>query len=185
MVVIGPGADHDDDLGLRAVGHLVGDRAGADGLQQRGHRGGMAQAGAMVHVVGAEAGAHQLLEQVGLFVAALGAAEPGQCLRSPRVANGAQAGSRHVQGFFPGRLAEIAVQRPGRDNLRGLGCSRFPDKRPRQAGRVVYVIEAVAPLDAQAALVGGAVTAFDVLDVVVFYVERQQAAHAAIRDRRN
>ena len=52
---------------------------------------------------------------------------------------------------------------------------------PRQAGRVVYVIEAVAPLDAQAALVGGAVPAFDVLDVVVLYVERQQAAHAAVR----
>ena len=35
----------------------------------------MTQTGAMVDIVGAEAGAHQLLEQVGLFVTALGAAE--------------------------------------------------------------------------------------------------------------
>ena len=67
----------------------------------------------MVHVVGAEAGAHQLLEQVSLFVAALGAAEPGQGLRPLRVTNGAQAGSRQVQGLLPGRLAEITVAAPG------------------------------------------------------------------------
>ena len=60
------------------VDHRVRHRAGADAFEQRGDRRGVAQPRAVVDVVAAEAGAHQLLEQVGLFVAALGGAEAGQ-----------------------------------------------------------------------------------------------------------
>ena len=63
------GADQEHHFGLHHVVHLVGHRARADAFEQRRHRRGVAQARAVVDVVGAEAGAHQLLEQVGLLVA--------------------------------------------------------------------------------------------------------------------
>ena len=78
MVLRRVGADHHDDVGVPDRGERRGDRARADGLHQCRHRGGMAQPGAVVDVVGAEAGAHQLLEQIGLLVGALGRPEPGQ-----------------------------------------------------------------------------------------------------------
>ena len=43
-----------------------------DIFQQRGDGGGVAQACAMVDIVGAEPGAHQLLHQIGFFIRALG-----------------------------------------------------------------------------------------------------------------
>ena len=60
------------------VGERRRHRARADALHQGGDRGGVAEPGAMVDIVGAEALAHQLLEQVGLLVGALGRAEAGQ-----------------------------------------------------------------------------------------------------------
>jgi hypothetical protein len=57
---------------------LVGDRARAHAFEQGRHAAGMAQAGAVVHIVGTKTGAHQLLEQIGFFVAALGRAKTGQ-----------------------------------------------------------------------------------------------------------
>ncbi len=59
----------------------------------------------MVDVVGAEAGAHQLLEEVGLLVRALGGAETRE--REPVfVADLLQAGGSEVEGFFPARFTK-------------------------------------------------------------------------------
>ena len=66
------GADHQNQLGVLNIAHLIADRAGAYAFEQRRHTGGVAQARAVIHVVGAKAGAHQFLEQIGFFVAALG-----------------------------------------------------------------------------------------------------------------
>ena len=66
------GADEEDHLGVLDVVHLVRHRARADALEQRRDRRGVAKARAMVDVVGAEAGAHQFLEEEGLFVGAFG-----------------------------------------------------------------------------------------------------------------
>ena len=78
MVVGGVGADHKNDFRVLHIVDLVAYCGRSHALQQRGHAGGMAQAGAVVDVVGAKAGAHQLLEQVGFFVAAFGRAKTGQ-----------------------------------------------------------------------------------------------------------
>ena len=51
----------------------------------------MAEAGAVVDIVGAEAGADQLLEQERLLVRALGRAEAGQRVAAVAIADGAQA----------------------------------------------------------------------------------------------
>ena len=57
-VVLGRvGADDHDQIGMERVGEGGGDGTGADALHQRRHRGGVAEAGAVVDIVGVEAGA--------------------------------------------------------------------------------------------------------------------------------
>ena len=78
-VVLGRvGADHDDHVGIPDRGERRGHRTRADVLEQCRDRGRMAKPRAVVDVVRAEAGAHQLLEQIGLLVGALGRAEAGE-----------------------------------------------------------------------------------------------------------
>ena len=117
------GADHQHHLGVHHVAHLVGDRARADALEQRRHRGGMAQARAMVDVVGAETGAHQLLEQVGLFVRALRRAEAGK-REAILILYFEQTGSSEIKRLFPARFAErfLPVGRVHREVRRLRAC---------------------------------------------------------------
>ena len=75
-------AGEDRDVGVDDVAVGGRDRAGADALEQRRDAGRVAQPGAVVDVVGAEAGADQLLEEVGLLVGALGRAEAGDARRA-------------------------------------------------------------------------------------------------------
>ena len=68
-------ADEKDDFGAGNIVHLIRYRGRADALEQRRNRGRVAQPRAVIHVVRAEARAHQFLEQVRLLVRALGRAE--------------------------------------------------------------------------------------------------------------
>ena len=56
------GADDEDDLGIGDIAHLIRHRPRVDAFHQRGHARGVAEAGAVVHVVGSEPGAHQFLK---------------------------------------------------------------------------------------------------------------------------
>ena len=78
------GTGDDDDVGVGDVAVGGGHRARADALEQRCNRRGVTQPGAVVDVVRAEPGAQELLEEVGLFVGALGRAEPGDRRRGRR-----------------------------------------------------------------------------------------------------
>ena len=178
----GVGADDDDDLGVQRRLEGRGDGAGVQPFHQRGHRGGVAQPGAVVHVVRAEAGAHQLLEQVGLFVRAFGRAEPGQRLRAVRFLDGAQAARGAVQRLLPGGLAEVGPG-VGRVHLvvRVLGHALQPDQRRGEPVRVLDVVGAEAAFDAQAVVVRRAVAAFGVDDLVPLDLVADLAAHAAVR----
>ena len=147
------------------------------------HRRRMAQPRAVVDVVAAEAGAHQLLEQVGLFVAALGRAEAGERLLAVRVANPRAACRRRSRAPLPTSLRGTRRMTRSRVHhevaaLRRVGA---PDQRLGQPLRMVRVVEAVAALDAQPLVVGRAVAAFDVEDLVVLDVVGQLAADAAVR----
>src|SRR3546814_7149094 len=82
-------------------------RARADALHQRRHRGGVAEPRAVVHVVGAEGGADQLLEEIGLLVRALGRAEAGKALGAVRLIDLVEAAGSLLQRLLPGRLAEV------------------------------------------------------------------------------
>ena len=142
----------------------------------------MAEPRAVVDVVAAEAGAHQFLEQVGLFVAALRAAEAGERLRAVRVTQAPQCAAGKVERLFPGRLAEHA--RPVgrvRRHRRVFRYTGLADQRLRQTLRVARVIEAEAALHAQPAVVGRAVAAINADYSVVAHVVGQQAADAAER----
>jgi hypothetical protein len=87
-VVLGrPRADHEDQVGILRRHEGRGDGAAADAFQQRGDGGRVAEPRAVIHVVGAEAGAHQLLEQIGFLVRSLGRAEAGQRIGPDPVAD--------------------------------------------------------------------------------------------------
>ena len=106
MVGCGVGANHQDQPGVFDVVDLVAHRARPHALQQRCDAGGMTQTGAMVHVVAAKTGAHQLLEQVGFFVAAFGRAKTRQRLVAKGVAQAGQFAATQVERFFPGGFPE-------------------------------------------------------------------------------
>ena len=181
-VVLGRvGADDQDDIGLERVGERRGDRRRTDGLEQSRHRRGMAQPGAVVDIVGAETGAHQLLEEIGLLVAALGRTEAGQGLAAVTVADGFQSGGGESQGLVPARLAEMA---PGIGRIdvgqRVLGRIVAANQGLGQAVRVADVIEPEAALDAESALVAGTLTAVDGNDFIVLDVIGDLTAHPAV-----
>ena len=127
VIIIRARADHDDHLGVCAVGDLVGDRRRADGLQQGGHGRGVTQARAMIHVIAAKPHAHQLLHQIRLFIAAFRAAKPGQRARPLRVADPPEAAGGQIQRLFPGGLAKIAGHLGGLDKRRRPGRALAPD----------------------------------------------------------
>ena len=102
------------------------------------------------------------------------------------VADGLEAAAGEGNGFVPARLAEDVhhARRVHHEVARLRRRILAPDQRLGQALRVVRVVEAVAPLDAQAALVGRAIAALDEEDLVVLDVVGQLAADAAIRAHR-
>src|SRR5581483_4409527 len=181
-VVLGRiGADDDDDVGVLALVEGRRHRARADAFQERRHRRGVAQPRAVVDIVGAEAGAHQLLEQVGLFVRALGRAEAGERLGAVAVADGLEAGGGAVERLLPGGLAEMRPRIGRVDKLvRHLGHAVLADHRLQQALRIADIVEAEAAFDAEPVLVGRAVLAGDVEQLVVLDVIGELAADAAI-----
>ena len=160
-VVLGRvGADDDQRIGIAGLVEGRGDGAGADAFQQRCDRGGVAEARAMVHIVGAEPGADQLLEQVGLLVRPLGGAEAGERAGAVRRLGGREAGGGLVQRLFPARLAEVG-QRPGGIDIQAFRSIVAADQRPRQPLGMGDVVEAETALDAEPLLIGRAVAALD------------------------
>ena len=129
------GADDDDDVGIRRRRERRRDGARADRLHQRGDRRGVAEPRAVVDVVAAEAGAHQLLEQVGLLVRALGRAEAGQ-RRRRRARRGSASGPAAATSSASSqrRLAEMRPRVGRIDLVVGvLRHARLADQRRRQA----------------------------------------------------
>src|SRR5262245_64065208 len=114
----------------------------------------MTEPRAVIDVVGAEAGAHQLLEEISLLVRALGRAEARERLRTVAVANCLEAAGGAVKRLLPGRLAEMRPRIGGIDELvRHLGDAVLADHRLREALRIVHIVEAEAALDEEPVLV--------------------------------
>ncbi len=175
------GADEEDHFGFHHVAHLVRYRAGVDALHERGDRRCVAETRAVVDIVRSEAGAHQLLEQIGLLVRALRRTEAGERFFPIPVADVAQACRREIQRLFPARLAEHTgpVVRIDGEVLVLLHAGPA-DEGLGQTVLVLHVVEAVAPLHAQAVAVGGTFAALHPEDLVALDVVGEQAPDAAI-----
>ena len=182
MILRGVGADGDDDVRVLAGGEGRGHGGGADALHQGRHRRRVAKAGAVVHVVGAEARAHELLHQVRFLVGALGGAVTRQRITAVPIPYLPQARGRCIQRLLPGGLAEMAVG-VCRIHFHGgiLGRVVPANQRHGEAMRVADVVEAKAPLDAQASAIGWSVAALHRDDGVVLDPVADLATHAAIR----
>ncbi len=174
-------ADDEDHLRLHHVHDRIRHGAGADSLEQRRHRRGVAEPRAVIDVVVAEACAHELLKKVRALVAALGRAEARQRTGAEPFPQRLQLPRGQVERFVPGRLAEH-VANLFRIHLEvcRLRDPRPPHQRLRKPLPVMHVVEAVAALHAQATMVGRAVLAFDVQDVVVLDEVRELAPDAAV-----
>ena len=136
------GADHDDDLGVHRGGERRRHRARIQAFHQRRHRGGVAQPGAVIDIVGAEAGAHQFLEQIGLLVRPLGRAEAGERFHALSVTYADETLGGEIERFFPRRLAEMREGVGGIDLVVGILLRiRQPHQRLCQAMRVMDVVE--------------------------------------------
>ena len=135
--------------------------------RERHHRRGVAKARAVVDVVGAEAGADHLLDEVRLLVRPLGGTEPGEGAPTVPVPDALEAGRRPIEGLLPARLAEVGPGVRGVDGgIRGLRRVVATNEGPGQPVRVRDVVETEAALDAQALLVRRPVPPVDGRDAV-------------------
>ena len=174
-------ADHEDDLRVHHVAHLVRHGSGVDPFHQRRDARGVAQARAVIDVVRSESGADQLLEQVGFLVRALGRTETGERSLAVRVADVSQSLRGKGERLVPGRFAEHAAPVVGIDGeVLALLHPRLADERRGEPMLVLHVVEAVPALDAQPARVGRAVLALHVENRVALDVVRELAADAAV-----
>src|SRR4029077_2634373 len=165
------GADHHDHFGVLALVEGRGHRAGADALHQRRYRRGVTKPRAVIHVVGAEAGAHELLEEISLLVGAFGRAESCKRLRAVAVADRLEPRGGAIERLLPCRGAEMRPRISGIDAVVGvLRHAVLTDERWRQAMRMAHVVEAEAPLDAEPVLVRWPVSTADIEQLVVLDV---------------
>ena len=179
------GADQENDFGLGHVRYLVGHRTGAHAFKQGHHTGGMAETRAMVDVIGAEAHAHQFLEQIGFFIAALGGTETRQRILAVGVSNLCQRQAGQIERLFPARFAEhIAPVFRVHIEVGGFGHTGLADQRLGEALFVMRVIETIAALHAQTLMVRGTIAPVDADDLVVLDVIGQLATDAAVRAHR-
>ena len=181
MVLRRVGANDDDHVGVFARRERRGYGTGADPLEQCCDRGGVAQACAVIDVIRPEAGAHQLLHQVGLLVGTLRRAEARQRLAAVAAANLRESAGGDIERLFPGCLAKVGV-RIGRIDfsLGVLGGVVAADERHFQPVRVLDVVEPKAAFDAQAVVIGRTVTSLHRDDLIVLYLIGDLATDTAV-----
>ena len=120
----------------------------------------MTQARAVIHVVGAEPLADQLLDEVRLLVRALRRPEAGERGAAVAVADRGEPARRAIERLLPARLAEVGEGVRGVDlAVGGLRCVVAPDEGGGETMGMGHVVEAEPPLHAQAVVVGGTVAA--------------------------
>ena len=164
-----PSADDDDALRVHRGVERRGHGARADAFHERRDGRRVAEPRAVIDVVGFEARAHELLEQVGLLVRALRRAEARQRLAAALVENLLEPLGRARQRLFPRGFAEdleaVSVRFGAVHIARRVVAA---DERLREALRRSDIVVAEAAFDAEPVLVRVTVAAVDLHDAVVF-----------------
>ncbi len=101
----GIGAGDDEGVEVFHFGDGIGHGAGADGELEAGDGTRVAEAGAVVDVVGVQEGAHEFLEDVGVFVGGFGAGVGGYRITAVRFDDAHEFIGDEVEGFVPGGFA--------------------------------------------------------------------------------
>ena len=134
----GVGADDEDEIRVIDARDVVGHGPAAQGCLQPGDGGGVAQAGAVIHVVGGKLPAHEFLEQVVVFVGGLGRGEPRQRIAAMLCLDGAKTLGHQGDRLLPAGGDQLAI---------------LADQRRGEALLALDEVKAKAPLDAEQPLV--------------------------------
>src|SRR3974390_3471141 len=182
-VVLGRvGADDDNNVGILHLVEAGRHGSRSDAFEQSCDRRGMTESCAVIDIVGAESGTHELLEEISFLVRAFGRAKACERPGSVAVTDLLEAGRGAVKRLFPGYLAEMRPWIGGVDRLmRHLRHTVLADHRLGESLRIADVVEAEAPLHAKPVLVGRAVAAGHVEEFIVLDMVSELAADAAIR----
>ncbi len=177
--------DDDDAFGIHRGVERRRHGARADAFHERRDGRRVAEPRAVIDVVGLEARAHELLEQVRLFVRPFRRAEARQRLAAALVEDLLEPFGGARQRLFPGRFAEhLEAVRVG------LGAVHVPrrvvaaDQRLREALRRGDIVVAETAFDAEPVFVRVTVAAVDLHDAVVLHGHCRLAADAAERTQR-
>ena len=136
MLLGGVGADDEDQVGLVDTGDGIGHRPRTEGLGEPDHRGGVAETGAMIDVVGAEYPPGKLHQQVILLVGRLCGGGEHQGVAAVPLLHPLQSPDHEIQRLVPGGGMKRAVP---------------THQRNGQAVGVMDEGVGVPPLDAEAA----------------------------------
>jgi hypothetical protein len=109
MVFGGVRADDQNTIRVLQLADGVGHGPGAVGSRQAGYGGGMAEAGAVIHVAGADDRAHHLLHQVVFFVGHPGRSQAAYLFRAVFPLDFREPEGHQIQGLIPGSLPKGAI----------------------------------------------------------------------------
>ena len=150
------GTRDQDAVGIADVTYRVGHGAAAKGHPQTGDGAGVAETGAMIHVIGAKAGPHEFLEQIVLFVRAAGRGQPRDRVWSVRLYHLGQPGSDQVERRLPRDRHEVRRRPGGICLLSPVLYKGAPHQGLREPVGVGGEVPTKAAFDAQELAVDGA-----------------------------
>ena len=162
-------ASYDERIQLFHFADAIAHRAAADGQLQGRDAAGVAEARAMVDVVGLQHSAHEFLEDVIVFVSRFGAGIGGDAIATVFAHQAAEAAGDEILRLIPAGFAKGAVAIIAQE-------WRF------EAARVGSKIQSEAALHAEVAEIGRAIEGgLDAIDGVVADLQVHLAADTAIR----
>ena len=158
-------ADDDDEARLLDVLDGAGIAAVAHGAEKPGGRGRLAIARTVIHIVGPDHRARQLLHQVAFLVRALRRRDERERIGTIRAFDLGEAARHQVESLIPRRFSEFVV---------------FTNQRLGQAIGTVDIVPPELALDAGRNAVGGTVKRLDFEDLTLFRPNVERAAHTAV-----
>ncbi len=170
----------------------VGHGAAAEGHPKAGNGAGVAETGAVIHVVGADSGAHEFLEEIVLFIGAAGRGESGHGIASPVTDDSRQLLGHDLDGRLPVHRDEILLALARFEGTRGRKLPRLVGQTQRmgqvpaheggrEAIRTVDEVPTRAAFDAEKLTVHRRVgIALGIDNALVLEEKLHAAAHAAV-----